>query len=216
MPEKVARRKHLNQIELDIARAFGWSIIVYEESLYGRFLQISADSSLISRDEFRRHLRMMEAKGYVVSLDMHGHRAYRRMLVEEDIGVSLTPSSPLAELKLAHGSREIRMRKRTPPAIPVTKDIVHESEELGQYVLDLIENYLKYKYGTKNIKKSVLHGYLRKYVQALGQSQDTFFGFIENNTPEMMNNFRRLLETKGQDKLLLGLRLAESGIRQYS
>ncbi|MBN2230738.1 MAG: hypothetical protein JW779_14210 [Candidatus Thorarchaeota archaeon] len=215
MPERAAREEEPTRVELDITRAFGWTIILYEESLYERFLQISSDSSLMGLDEFRGHLREMEAKGYISSISMHGHRAYRKLLFDEDAGVPLTPRVPLEEIRLALGSREARMKRTRDQPKLVTSNIVDESEEVGEYVLDLIENYLKYKYGFKSVRKSVLLGYLEKLSQALGQSEDTFYGFIEKNTPEMLTNLRRIMETRGPDVLLLGLRLVESDMRRY-
>lgn len=215
MPERVARKEVPSRIELDIAKAFGWTLILYEESLYERFLQISSDTSLISLEEFRYYLREMEAKGYITSLNMHGHRAYRRLLVEEDVGMPLTPRIPLEEIRLAIGSRQARMKKAVDPPKAVTHDLVTESEEVGEYVLDLIENYLRYKYGLKTIKKSVLLGYVEKLCQALSQSEDTFFSFLERNTPEMLTNLKRIAETKGPDVLLLGLRLVETDMKRY-
>ena len=216
MPERVARKEVPTRIELDIAKAFGWTLILYEESLYERFLQISSDTSLITLEEFRFYLREMEAKGYIASLSMHGHRAYRRLLVEDDVGIPLTPRIPLEELRLAIGSRHARMKRSIEHPKAVTTDLVSESEEVGEYVLDLIENYLKYKYGLKSVKKSVLFGYVQKLCQALSQSEDTFYTFVERNTPEMLTNLRRIAETKGSDLLLLGLRLVETEMKRYS
>ncbi|MFW9919793.1 MAG: hypothetical protein ACFFED_09355 [Candidatus Thorarchaeota archaeon] len=215
MPERGARQELPSRIELDIAKAFGWTLILYEESLYERFLQISSDTSLISLEEFKKHLREMESKGYVSSLSLHGHRAYKILLVEEDAGIQLTPRVPLDEIRLALGSRQARMKKTKDSPKIVTSDLIDESEEVGQYVLNLIENYLKYKYGFKTVKKSVLLGYVEKFCQALCQSEDTFYSFIETNTPEMLVNLRRIAETRGSDVLLLGLRLVESDMKRY-
>ncbi len=215
LPDLNARTERLSRLELDIARAFGWTVILYEESLYERFLQISGETSLVSREEFRKTLREMEAKGYLSSLDLHGHRAYRRLISETDIGVPLTPRAPLEEIKLALGSRRARMKRMHSTPRRVTEEVVKDSKEIGQYVLDLVRNYLRYKYGVRNVKKSVLLGYIEKLYRALCQSEDTFYGFLKNNTPEMLSNLKRIIDMKGTDIVLLGLRLAESDMRRY-
>lgn len=91
-------------IELDIIKSFGWAILVTEELLYERFLHISAKRSVMTTGEFRKHLRRMEAKGFVSEETLHGKRAYRLLVIPERIDRGARPQTPLDEMRLVAGS----------------------------------------------------------------------------------------------------------------
>lgn len=98
-------------VELDIIRSFGWSIIETELALYERYIKLSSFRSLTTIDGFKKNLTEMVAKGYLTQDSLHGQRAYRRLLIEEDIHESIAPKFPLDEMRLALGSREARKKE---------------------------------------------------------------------------------------------------------
>ncbi|MFQ5833884.1 MAG: hypothetical protein ACE5H4_14350 [Candidatus Thorarchaeota archaeon] len=111
MSESSRRGEPIGQIELDILRSFGWTVVELESTLYERYLRISAVRSLITLKDFRAHLREMEAMGYISREKLLGKRAYRRLLVEEDLSEPIHPKAPLDEMRLAIGSLRARIKE---------------------------------------------------------------------------------------------------------
>jgi hypothetical protein len=99
-------------VELDIIKSFGWAILVTEELLYERFLHISAKRSAMTQDQFRKHLRQMEAKGFVSEENLHGKRAFRLLVIPDRIDRNGRPQTPLDEMRLVAGSLAARMKIR--------------------------------------------------------------------------------------------------------
>ena len=115
------------EIEIGIVSAFGWSVIEFEAVLFQKFLVMSGPTSLITEDMFRQYLRNMEAKGYVSRERVHGERAFRRLLAEEDLPQSILPRAPLDEMHLVIGSLKARRKEksRSTPVIqwsPLTEE----------------------------------------------------------------------------------------------
>ncbi|MHA1928041.1 MAG: hypothetical protein ACTSV2_05600 [Candidatus Thorarchaeota archaeon] len=146
MPESDAQKERPSTLELDIIRSFGWTLVDYEETLYQKFLLLSANSSLVSIDDFRLGLRSMEAKGYVSSMYLGDRKAYKKLLVQDDVPESITPQFPLDEIRLALGSikagaktgkdkaRKRRVRtdkreRRIMPTEPMPKDSAETPRE---------------------------------------------------------------------------------------
>ena len=61
------------EIEAGIVRAFGWAVIEFEAVLFQKFLVMSATSSLMTEEMFRKYLKDMEAKGYISPVNFHGN-----------------------------------------------------------------------------------------------------------------------------------------------
>ena len=99
-------------VELDIIKSFGYAVLVTEELLYERFLHVSAKRSVMTTDQFRNHLRQMEAKGFVSEENLHGKRAYRLLVIPERIDRGARPQTPLDEMRLVAGSLAARLKIR--------------------------------------------------------------------------------------------------------
>lgn len=117
----------LGQLELDIMRSFGWNVVELETNLYERYLRISAERSLVTIEMFREALGEMEARGYVSRERIHGERAFRRLLVEEDLPQNILPRAPLDEMHLVIGSLRAKLKEKSKktPVIqwsPLTED----------------------------------------------------------------------------------------------
>ena len=111
MPDSGKLTERPSPVELDIIRSFGWSIVQTELTLYERYVKLSSFRSLTTIEGFKKHLTEMVAKGYLSQETLHGQRAYRRLLLDDDIQESISPLRPLDEMRLALGSREAKRKE---------------------------------------------------------------------------------------------------------
>ena len=214
MPERGSKEEPPSDVELDIIRSFGWSLMEVEETLYQRFLHLSAQRSLVSRVKFRKYLIEMESKGYLSPVHLQGLRGYKKLLAERD-GRSLSPTAPLDEIRLALGSKKARPRfhKKKPPAI-VTRDLLQMSETIGKAIQTELESWMLRETG--RISKGLVHEHMKNMCHALDESEEALFEYIRTQTPGILIEVGQILKSRGPDFLLLSLRLTESSIRKYS
>ncbi len=216
MPEGDTHEGAVTPIEIDIMRSFGWTAIIYEDSLYERFFHLSSEASLVPFDVFRKHLFEMESKGYVSSLSLHGNRAYKRLFVENQIGAQIYPRVPLDEIRLALGSRKARLKRAAPRPLHITTEVIHESELVGRSILSELKRYLRMGNGVAAIRGSALVDHIDKICQALCQDENTCYEYLRRRAPGVIISVRGVIEAKGSDFLLLGLKLIESDMRRYA
>jgi hypothetical protein len=214
LPEGDTHEGAVTPIEIDIMRSFGWTAIIYEDSLYERFLHLSSEASLTPFDVFRKHLLEMETKGYVSSFSLHGNRAYKRLFVEEQIGAPLYPRVPLDEIRLALGSRKARQKRAAPRQLHITTEVIHESELVGRSILFELKRYLAMEHGVDAVRRSVLVEHIDKICQALCQDENTCYEYLRRKAPGVITSVRGVIDTKGPNFLLLGLKLIESDMRR--
>ncbi len=214
MPERGSQEEPPSDVELDIIRSFGWSLMEVEETLYQRFLHLSAKRSLVSRVKFRKYLKEMEAKGYLSPIHLQGLRGYKKLLAEKD-GRTLSPTAPLDEIRLALGSKKARprFRKSMHPAI-VTRDVLQMSETIGKAIQTELESWMLRETG--RISKGLVHEHMKNMCHALNESEEVLFEYIRTQTPGILIEVGQILRSRGPDFLLLCLRLTESNIRKYS
>ena len=214
MPERGSKEEPPSDVELDIIRSFGWSLMEVEETLYQRFLHLSAQRSLVSRVKFRKYLIEMESKGYLSPVHLQGLRGYKKLLAERD-GRSLSPTAPLDEIRLALGSKKARPRfhKKKPPAI-VTRDLLQMSETIGKAIQTELESWMLRETG--RISKGLVHEHMKNMCKALEKSEEDLFEYIQAQTPGILIEVGQILRSQGPDFLLLCLRLTESNVRKYS
>ncbi|MFX1441371.1 MAG: hypothetical protein ACFFFD_14080 [Promethearchaeota archaeon] len=112
MPDRGKLAEKPNPIELDIIRSFGWSIIETELILFERYIKLSSFRSLTTIKGFKKYLNEMVAKGFLTQETLHGQRAYRRILLEDDLHETISPKFPLDEMRLVLGSREAKKKEQ--------------------------------------------------------------------------------------------------------
>ncbi|MGY5873656.1 MAG: hypothetical protein RTV72_15515 [Candidatus Thorarchaeota archaeon] len=215
MPERGSREEPPSDVELDIIRSFGWSLMEVEETLYQRFLHLSAQRSLISRDMFRAFLRDMEAKGYLSPVHLHGLKGYKKQLIESAASEKLKPKVPLDEIRLALGSKKAKPKKKkgkTPAK--VTRDLFEISETIGKAIQTELESWMLRETG--RISKGLVHEHMKNMCHALSESEEALFEYIREQTPGILIEVGQILRSRGPDFLLLCLRLTESNVRKYS
>jgi len=185
-----------------------------EETLYQRFLHLSAKRSLISRVKFRKYLIEMESKGYLSPVHLQGLRGYKKLIAERE-GRTLNPTAPLDEIRLALGSKKARPRfhkRRTPTK--VTRDLFLMSETIGKAIQTELESWMLRETG--RISKGLVHEHMKNMCKALEESEDSLFEYIRTQTPGILIEVGQILKSRGPEFLLLSLRLTESNVRKYS
>ncbi|MFX1578778.1 MAG: hypothetical protein ACFFBJ_03965 [Promethearchaeota archaeon] len=213
MPERGGETAGPTPLELDIMRSFGWAVVETEETLYQRYLQLSAARSLMPQETFHLFLKKMEAKGYVEPLKLHGKRAYRRLLVGKDIGKELHPQVPLDEMHLALGSLKAKPKFGKKIRTRVTSDVVEDSDIVGQEIQHALEKWMLRDSG--KVSKGAVHAHIANMMTALQESEEELFEYVRIELPGLLAEIGSILRTYGSDFLLLTLRLTEHKVRKY-
>jgi hypothetical protein len=200
-------------LELDIMRSFGWAVVETEDTLYQRYLHLSAARSLMPEIIFRVQLRNMEAKGFVSSLSLHGKKAYRRLLIGKEIGKELHPQIPLDEMRLALGSLRAKTNAGKKIHTEVTNEVIHDSDLVGREIQRALERWMLRDSG--KISKGAVHAHVANMMAALQESEEELFEYVRIELPGLLAEIGQILRTYGSDFLLLTLRLTEQNVRKY-
>jgi hypothetical protein len=201
------------EIEIAIVRSFGWSIIDFEAVLFQKFLLLSAATSLMTEEMFRKHLMDMQAKGYVVPVEFQGKRAWKRLVIEADIDEpTLTPEEVREFIEHAMEKHDEKKDRRGPRG----EKTVSESKALAEKIILTLEKGISAKYQKKKrIGEPTLLDHVEAMHRALSSSKDEFLKYIKNNLSLVYRDMQRYLDSKGEEAVLLSLRVIESGHRAY-
>jgi hypothetical protein len=184
-------------LETNVIRAFGWSLIEFEMTLYQKFLNISVDGSLLTFEKFKEILREMESKGYLQELQFQGRTAYRKMIVDSELNKVTKPSQPIDEMRLAIGGRiakslEKRKRKEEEPSV-------------GQKILQALRDWLLKESGLMEIDIQILHDCISDIREAIAKSDDTTLDLLKCEYPGIKDIIVSAIEKYGTKKLLQDL-----------
>ena len=213
MPEKGGAPDGPTPLELDIMRSFGWAVVETEDALYQKYLHLSAARSLMPEVIFRLQLRNMEAKGYVSPMNLHGKKAYRRLLIGKDIGKELHPQVPLDEMRLALGSKKAKAKFGKKIRSKVTSDVIEDTDIVGKEIQYALESWMLRDSG--KISKGAVHAHFANMMTALQESEEELFEYVRIELPSLLVEIGQILRTYGTEFLLLTLRLTEHKVRKY-
>ncbi len=207
-PEDIER-----EIEIAVVRTFGWSVIEFEAVLFQKFLVMSAPRSLMTEDMFRKHLKGMEAKGYLTPVEFQGKRAWKRLIIESDFEeIVLTPEEikDLIEKAKAESERKAAQKK------PQSEKIVSESKALAVIILRYLEISMPSRVKVKRkIGEPTLIDHIESLHHALVESRESFLNYIRKNLPRVYDEMKKVLNANGDEVILRSLRVIESGQRIY-
>ncbi len=207
-PEDIER-----EIEIAVVRTFGWSVIEFEAVLFQKFLVMSAPRSLMTEDMFRKHLKGMEAKGYLTPVEFQGKRAWKRLSIESDFEeIVLTPKEikDLIEKAKAESERKAAQKK------PQSEKIVSESKALAVIILRYLEISMPSRVKVKRkIGEPTLIDHIESLHHALVESRESFLNYIRKNLPRVYDEMKKILNANGDEVILRSLRVIESGQRIY-
>lgn len=201
------------EIEIGVVRTFGWAVIEFEVALFQKFLVMSAPSSLMTEEMFRKHLKGMEAKGYLAPVEFQGKRAWKRLIIESDIDETvLTPE----EVKDIIEKAKLDSKRKKAKKKPQSEKVVSESKELAGLILGYLEMSMPSRVRVKQrIGEPTLIDHVEAMHHALVDSREDFLQYVQNNLPRIYDDLEKLLKSKGEEVLLLSLRVVESGQRTY-
>ncbi|MHA2071034.1 MAG: hypothetical protein ACW985_04550 [Candidatus Thorarchaeota archaeon] len=192
------------EIEANIVRAFGWSIIEFEAVLYQKYLHMSGPSSVMLEEEFKKHLKEMHAKGFVSPLEFQRKKAWRKLVIESDTEEELQDEDEIRELLEAakRARHKQRRKKKTPHG-----RIVTESRIIAEDILSTLRDKVIRGEMSDDAAKVILMQHIEGMRRALLDSSDAFMRYVRKNIPGMRKPMSHILASKGEDVLLLSLRL---------
>ncbi|MCF2136094.1 MAG: hypothetical protein K9W43_02545 [Candidatus Thorarchaeota archaeon] len=193
------------EIERDILRSFGWAIVEFEETLYHKYLMMSAPHSLLSQEQFNKFLKNMQAKGYIAPLSLLGSKAWKKLVVEDDIEDTLRPR----RIRIA-----TEQEARPTPARP-RGFVVSESHIIASDILHTIENKLFPGQPRNPRMEERMKKHVSEMRRALTQSRNDFLDYLKKQAPTLKKPMELILSSKGENLLLVSLRLIESGAIEH-
>ncbi|TFG31605.1 hypothetical protein EU527_12090 [Candidatus Thorarchaeota archaeon] len=201
------------EIEIGIVRAFGWAVIEFEAVLFQKFLVMSASSSLMTEDMFRKYLKDMEAKGYLAPVDFQRKRAWKRLVIESDIDEEvLTPEEVKEFIERAKISEERQKLEKRPKG----EQIVSESKALAERIIRILEKSIpRQPFINRKIGQPTMINHIEAMRHALAESREDFLRYVRENLPQTYRDMERFIDSKGEEVVLLSLRIIESGNQAY-
>lgn len=197
-----------SDIELSIIRAFGWALIEFEAVLFQKYLHLSGPKSITTEPEFKRYLKEMHSKGYLSPLEFQGKRVWKKLVIESDLEEELQDEAEIRES--IERAREIRKKLRKKRLSPRDK-LVTESRIIAEDILRTLKRKILKGEVTDAEATDVLLRHVGGMRRALADSKGDFQEYVRNNLPSMTKPLEKILQSKGEDVLLLSLRLIEVG-----
>jgi hypothetical protein len=192
--------------ETSIVYSFGSAIIEFEDVIFQKFLIMSGANSVMTKELFMKLLSRMHSKGYVAPLEFLGRKAWRRLVVEDRLEDRLEPIAVQKTSKdTAMSSKPVRLRKKP------DERLVSESRVIAEDLLNTMKGRLMGGRDLDTKAREVLVRHAAGMRKALTESREGFLDYIRTNTPSMSEPMQRILNSKGEDVLLLSLRLIEAG-----
>ncbi len=199
------------EIEIGIVSAFGWAVIEFEAVLFQKFLVMSGPMSLITEDMFRKYLMKMESKGFVSPVDFQGKRAWKRLVIESEIEEpAMTPEEVKEFIAKAQAASK-KGKKRD-----VSKEHrIRDSKKLADSIIRTLEQVMPKRKKDRKPWEPTLINHVEGMHKALIESKEEFLRYLKKNIPSAHEPMKKLLNSNGEEILLLSLRVIESGQRAY-
>jgi hypothetical protein len=182
-------------IEKTIIQAFGYSIIEFEQVLFHKFLISSGPASVMTDEMFHKHLVSLQSKGFVAPLDFQGKRAWKKLVINwdaelEDLEVSIEPQQMTSE-----------QEEKKQPA----EGLISESRTLAKEIKETLKGKITPEWNEDIQKSTIRHA--EEMRRALSDSRRDFIRYLESNIPALKQPMKEILDNKGEEVLLLSLRL---------
>jgi hypothetical protein len=199
------------EIEIGIVSAFGWAVIEFEAALFQKFLVVSGPTSLITEDMFRKYLLDMEAKGFVAPVDFQGKKAWKRLVIESDID---EPAMTPEEVKEFIAKAQAASKKKKKRDVS-SEHRIRESKKLADRIIRTLEQVMPKTKARRKPWEPTLISHVEGMHKALIHSKGAFLKYLKKNIPSAYEQMEKMLNSNGEEVLLLSLRVIESGQRAY-
>ena len=199
------------EIEIGIVSSFGWAVIEFEAALFQKFLVMSGPTSLITEDMFRKYLMNMEAKGFVSPVDFQGKRAWKRLVIESEIE---EPAMTPEEVREFIAQAQVASKKEKKRGVS-SDHRIHESKKLAENIIRTLEQVMPKTKASRKPWEPTLITHIEGMHRALTESKKEFLRYLKKNVPSAYEPMEKMLNSKGEEILLLSLRVIESGQRAY-
>jgi hypothetical protein len=199
------------EIEIGIVSAFGWAVIEFEAVLFQKFLVMSGPTSLITEDMFRKYLLNMEAKGFVSPVDFQGKKAWKRLVIESDID---EPAMTPEEVKEFIAKAQAASKKKKKRDVS-SEHRIRESKKLADRIIRTLEQVMPKAKTRRKPWEPTLISHVERMHKALIESKGEFLQYLKKNIPSAYEQMEKMLNSNGEEALLLSLRVIESGQRAY-
>ena len=199
------------EIEIGIVSAFGWAVIEFEAVLFQKFLVMSGPTSLITEDMFRKYLLNMEAKGYVSPIDFQGKKAWKRIVIESEIEETAMTPEEVKEFIAKAQEASKKKKKRD-----VSSDRrMKESRKVAERIILTLEQVMPKSKASRKPWEPTLISHVEGMHKSLIESKSEFLKYLKKNIPSAYEPMKKMLNSNGEEMLLLSLRFIESGQRAY-
>lgn len=206
MSDEMRLEEKEKNIDTSVIYSFGSAIIEFEDVIFQKFLVMSGVNSITTKEQFGRILSRMHSKGYIAPLEFLGRKAWRRLVVEDRLEDRLDPIS------VQKRSGDITMPSK-PEKLQRERDerLVSESRLIAEDLLKTMRGKLLGGRDLDAKARQVLVRHAAEMRKALTDSREELLNYVRSNTPSMSEPMQRILNSKGEDVLLLSLRLIETG-----
>jgi len=203
MPDAPINDAIVEELERDILSAFGSAIIQFEVDLHQKLMVMSARHSLITPDVFKKLLQDMYSRGYVSPFELHGRKAWKKMVIEDQHGDALVP-------RLIRTDTSMVNRRGAVDGRPAGEHMVSESRILADDILHTL--YVKLFAGRTPDEQTgrAMVAHVRAMRRALMESRGDFLDYLRTNAPTVQEEMKQLLDARGEGMLLISLRLIEA------
>lgn len=199
------------EIEVGIVSAFGWAVIEFEAVMFQKFLLMSGPTSFITEEMFRKYLMNMEAKGYVSPVDFQGKRAWKRLVIETDIEEPAMTPEEVREF-IAKAQAVSKKEKKRDFSL---EHRISESKKLADNIIRTLEQIIPKAKARRKQWEPTLINHIEGMHKALIESKEEFLQYLKKNIPSAYTPMKKILNSNGEEILLLSLRVIESGQRAY-
>ncbi len=195
-----------DDLERDVLTAFGNAIVEFEDTLFQKFILLSSRHSLTTQEMFRRCLSKMQSKGYVSPIDLHGMRAWKKMVVldyESDTILPRRVMQVVDEKQTLSKSSEQKLSN-----VGVLSEAQSVAERIEQTLRKSISSDLRP--GDDTTIRLIMSRYLQNLYSSLLKSRYTLFEYLRREAPTLKDTFDQLLASEDEAIVLLGLRLLKN------
>jgi hypothetical protein len=152
----------------------------------------------MTEEQFHKHLVRMQAKGFIAPIEFHGMRGWKKLIISWDPDLE---NLGILEQEEVPSSTKIEKE-------PQREGKVSESRVVAQEIMTKLEGKVTLYWHENNRESMSRHA--EEMRKALSESQDEFVQYLNSNIPKIKRTMLDILERKGEEVLLLSLRMIAS------